>query len=166
MRSILSCVLLAFLPLAAQGRPYYMSKTEMIEGADIIAVVEVSSVDPPELAVQEGASQMIFKQAATATVEQTLKGTLPTAITFYSFLSGAPQTDFPSGRYLVFLNRDAESLLATNWHLAVRPINRGEVEWYANNKKPFDGGLKPAKLSAVLKEIRLILSRPRPAGRA
>ena len=91
-------------------------------------------------------------QIAHATVQQTLKGTLPQTVELYgeNFFPCAP-FHYAPGRYIVFLHRSGEFLINSNWHLSCRPIKDTQAEWYAPGDK---GKLSWQPLDAVLDRIR------------
>ena len=129
------------------AKAYFASESEMIERAEIIAIVNISAVEQAETK----STPFNYYEIAHATVEQTLKGTLPKAVKLYgaeNFICA--QISYTPGRRLVFLRRDGDLLAGCNWHLGVRPIKGEEVEWY----KPEGRGLSWQPLEAVLARIK------------
>ena len=117
---------------SALAKAYYATEDEMIERAEAIAIVDISRV---EIAETKG-KPFHYRQNAHATVQQTLKGTLPQAVKFYggdSFICA--QIYFAPGRHLVFLTRDGELLVGCNWYFSVRPIKGTQVEWYVQGER-------------------------------
>ncbi|MGI8965269.1 MAG: hypothetical protein ACR2H1_04175 [Limisphaerales bacterium] len=124
----------------------------MIKQAEIIAVVNISRVEP----TKEKRSGWTYSEAALATVEQTVKGSLPKDVRLYGgedFICA--QVHYQPGRCLVFLRRDKELLAGVNWHLGVRAIKEDKIEWFADDKKL---ELKEILLSEVLTEIKKLVS--------
>jgi hypothetical protein len=158
MRFVISGVLIALLSPVALSRPYYMSKAELIRKAQVIAILRISHVESVEVT----GSEQVYRQSALATVERVIKGNVPGRVTLYGLQTLEARVEFALGTYLVFLSRDGDLLVGTNWHLSLRPINKGKVEWYASNE---GYRLKTAQLSAVLKEIESILMRQQTSRR-
>src|SRR5687768_4422391 len=84
----------------ASAKAYYAPEHEMIERAEVIAIVDIARVE-----LTKTKSKLFdYSEIAHATVHQTLKGTLPQAVKLYggeSFVCA--QVHFARGRYLVFL---------------------------------------------------------------
>jgi hypothetical protein len=152
MRFMISGVLIALLSPVPFARPYYMSKVELVKKAQVIAILRISHVEQVEVA----GSDHVYSQSALATVERVIKGSISGSVTLYAQQTSEARVDFAPGRYLVFLSRDGDLLVGTNWHLSVRPINKENVEWYASNK---GYALKTTQLSVVLKEIESIVRK-------
>jgi hypothetical protein len=111
----------------ALAKAAFAGEEEMIQVADVIAIVNITKVEE----TRTKGEYWTFSEVAHATVEQTLKGTLPQNVK----LSGGEdficaQVHFAPGRQLVFLRREGELLTGCNWHLGVRPIKETQVEWY------------------------------------
>ena len=99
----------------------------MVKRAEVIAIVNVTQVEK----VKMKGAHWTYSESAHATVEQTLKGTLPQNVDLYGgedFICA--QVHFAVGRYIVFLRRDGELLVGCNWHLSARPIKDKQAEWY------------------------------------
>jgi hypothetical protein len=144
-------LILLALPGVVQARAYYAPKAEMIQRAEVIALVQILMVEKTDTKRKS----WTYRQKATARVEQVLKGKVPQEITLYGqedFICG--QCRFAPGRYLLFLKRDEDLLVGSNWQFSIRPITGDQVEWYAGDKSL---ELKPAPLAGVLQEIRRLL---------
>lgn len=115
----------------AFGKARYAGEEEMINRAEVIAIVNITEVE----ATKAKGKQWRYSEVASATVEQTLKGALPKEVKLYGgedFVCA--QVHFSPGRQLVFLTHDGELLIGCNWHLAVRPIKGDQIEWYIEGK--------------------------------
>ena len=145
--------LLVSYPHAAWAKAYFASQSEMLKNSQIIAVVDVKKV---EKADAHGVSRT-YSQKATADVEQVLKGSPGKQITMYGgedFICA--QCQFKPGKTLVFLNQDNNLLIGSNWHLSIRPIENGQLEWYARDHH---SPLKLTKFDDVLKSIKAKLPK-------
>jgi len=137
---------------SALAKAAYADEEQMIERAEVIAIVNVTRVEKAET---KGA-HWTYSEIANATVEQTLKGTLPQSVKLYGgedFICA--QVHFAVGRYIVFLRRDGDLLVGCNSHLSVRPIKDKQAEWYVAGEhmtlswQPLDAVLKRIKNPAV-----------------
>ena len=150
------CVVLAVLLLSSPagiGKAAYSLADEMIANSEVIAVVDISRVDPTKV---NGAT-WTYREVAHASVERTLKGELPKNIELHGneeFICA--QVRFKAGRHLVFLRRDQQYLVGSNWHLSVRPIEDDAIEWYASSKG-LDLSWQP--LADVLRAVERAASR-------
>jgi hypothetical protein len=158
IQSLLALGLVLLLAATVQAKAAYKGKGRMIETAEVIAVVEITSV---EKASVKG-KHWIYGQRALAKVENVLKGKLPASASLYgdeNFICA--RCHFEIGRYLVFLDRDGELLTGNNWYLSIRKItenSEAKVEWF-DDKNIFEK--KQAPLSDVLNEIAAVLAKPK-----
>ena len=139
----------------ADAKAYYGLENEMIERAEVIAIVDISRVEKTETKSQP----FNYREIAHATVQQTLKGKLPQEVQLdggESFICA--QVHFKPGRALVFLRRDGELLAGCNWHLSVRPIKGTEVEWYLPGERI---ALSWQSLDTVLARIQPPPAKPK-----
>lgn len=151
---------LAFLIAAsAQAAVVYKSKVQMIETAEVVAVVEITNVAK----VSAKGELWTYRQKASAKVQNVIKGKLPDNVSLYGDGLICGNCRFEVGRYLVFLDRDGGLLTGNNWELSARKItgkSKKNVEWLG------DKGLfqkKQALLSDVLSEIAVVLARSKQA---
>jgi hypothetical protein len=153
--------LLALLTLAFFAGPVpstfaklaYMTEDDMIRRAEIIAIVDISHVERATTKCWP----YDYNEIAYATVQQTFKGTVPQAVKLYGGTSFVcAQDHFAAGRYLVFLLRHEDLLVACNDYFGIRPISGTQVEWYVPGK------LKPSfqPLDTVLQRIRNLVAQP------
>ena len=140
---------------SALAKAAYAAEEQMIERAEVIAIVNVARVEKAETK----GTHWTYSEIAHATVEQTLKGTLPQTVKLYGgedFICA--QVHFAVGRYIVFLRRDGELLVGCNWHLSVRPIKDKQAEWYVAGEHMT---LSWQPLDAVLERIKKQPSKPK-----
>ncbi len=144
---LLNVVALFMNDVPAFAKAAYASKNQMIDCSEVIAVVDIKNV---EKSAEKGKS-WVFGQKATARTVQLLKGKLPGTCTIYggeNFICA--RCDLTVGKSLVFLNRDEERLIGSNWHLSIRPIKNEQLDWLESDSI----NLKPANLSIVIGEIK------------
>jgi hypothetical protein len=97
-----------------------------------VAIVDISHVER----LTTSSRPFDYNEIAYATVQQTLKGTLPQTVKLYGGRSFAcTQDHFAAGRYLVFLLRHQDLLVACNHYFGIRPINGTQVEWYVPGER-------------------------------
>jgi hypothetical protein len=146
-RCPITLALAVVLPLTALAKAAFWRKTEMIKRAEIIAVVTITKVEP----AKEKRAGWTYNEAATATVEQVLKGKLNTKVVLHGgegFICA--QVHYQPGRQLVFLRHDQDLLVGENWHLGIRTITGNEVDWFVNDTSL---ELKKTPLDTVMREI-------------
>lgn len=145
-----ACLLIALLAAGtAFGKARFASKNEMIREADAIVVADVTAVEKTNRAT----SGWTYRQRAVAQVEQCLKGQVQGAIELFgqeTFICA--QCNFETGRQLLFLRRHPDGFwTGSNWHLGIRPIRDGQVDWLAGTNDVHT--IKPASLSNVVSEV-------------
>ena len=150
MKSLLTVlIVLCSLSPHAFAKAYFQTKNEMIEKAEAIAVVEISAVQDSDAKGKIGT----YRTKGTVKVEETLKGELPKEFTIYGaetfICASCPVT---KGRFIVFLKKDGDLWTGSNWHLSLRPIKDGMVEWYVADDNQYE--MKPRALNTVLAEIK------------
>ncbi len=143
-----------FMGEPAQAKAYHATKSEMIHNADIIAVVQIKSMEKTE----KRGSHWTFSQVSKAEVLTPVKGVSDKELTLYGgedFICA--QCHFLPGKSLVFLNKDTGLYTGTNWHLSCLPIKDDRVEWVeGNNRQPTTN----KELSAVIAEIKATIGPP------
>ena len=142
-------VSLSFCAPPAHAKAYFAGKREMVGWSVAIAVVEVGKVEE----VDVKGEHWTYRQRATAKVKDVLKGELPKEVTLYgqeTFICA--QCKLTEGTHLVFLKKDGDKWVGSNWQLSIRPISEDKVEWYVDAKSALDQ--KPAPLKDVLAEVR------------
>jgi hypothetical protein len=143
------------IPLSiVHAKARYLGKTEMIQSATAIAVVDITSVETSDT---QGKS-WTYREKATARVEEVLKGSLPKEITLYgneTFICA--QCRFEKGKALVFLRKDEDLWVGSNWHLSSLAIRENQVEWFESGENY--SKLVKTHFTKVLEEIRKILEK-------
>ncbi|MFN7140233.1 MAG: hypothetical protein ACK4UN_12935, partial [Limisphaerales bacterium] len=156
MKTVLLFILGLALPFMAFGKAAYYGKHEAIRSAEIIAIVDVQQVAPTNVT----GKGWTYSEVASGTVEQVIKGDLPTSVQLYggeNFICA--QVNYKPGRHLLFLRRDGDLLAGCNWHLGVLSIENDQVRWFADDKGISLGW---APLQTVLTEIKTTLENDRP----
>lgn len=162
MRSILLVLSTLALAGTAWARPYYAPKPVMIASSEVIAVVDVQRVQRTRVRGET----WTYAQAADAAVVQVIKGQLPRRVRLHAqenFI--CTRIDYRPGRYLVFLRRDGELWVGSNWYLSARPVEDGSLEWYANNHDSGSSStqirLERRPLGVVIAEVRAFMAAGR-----
>ena len=150
MKSFLTALLLIeLLSPHAIAKAYFQTKRQMIEGAEVIAIISISEIRPSEAV----GKTWTYRQEASAQAETVLKGELPEEFTLHgseTFICA--QCPLSQGRFLAFLKKDGELWAGSNWHLSLRPVTEDEVAWYADEENRYE--MKPASLEKVVDEIK------------
>ena len=162
------CLLfLASLPVSAKA--YFKTRAELVTDAVAIAVIELGEPEPSKREFSDGgdpftsgkSGKWSYSQQTKAKVIRTIKGKLPEQ---FMMLGGegfiCAQCKLSKGRFLVFLDKDKDYWVGSNWHLSLRPIKEDTVEWYVTNEQRFP--MSYQKLEAVIGEIGWILAESKP----
>lgn len=145
-------LLLAALPLLALGKAYFSPKKEMIQRAEAIAVVNITSVIETNVEPIAHVPGWEYRQKATAEIERSLKGGVKGTIEIYGMESFiCAQCRYEKGKFLVFLRKENGRWIGSNWQPGIRPITGDSVSWLVKNDDAFDS--KPAPLADVIAEI-------------
>ena len=138
----------------ASAKAYFQSKQEMIEKAEVIAVITISDVEPAE----EKGKVWTYQQKGKATVESVLKGNIADEFQIHgseTFICAS--CPIKEGRYIAFLKKDGKLWTGSNWHLSLRPIDDDDAaQWHAADDNRYE--MKSAPLKTVLAEINAILA--------
>lgn len=113
---------------SAQARAAFQSSEVMIANSDAIALVQIERVATAQIK----GTHWTYGQKATARVERTLKGELPSSVALLgdeNFICA--RCHFETGRFLVFLKREKEGFAGTNYQLSARKIEDAQVNWGA-----------------------------------
>jgi hypothetical protein len=147
----LIAILVALCSLSPQAlaKAYFQTKSEMIEKAEAIAIIEIAAVHDSDAK----GKIWTYRTKGTARVEETLTGELPDEFTIYGaetfICARGPIT---KGRFIAFLRKDGDLWTGSNWHLSLRPIKDGMVDWYVADDNRYE--MKPMALKTVLTEIK------------
>lgn len=143
-------VLIALCNLSPQAfaKAYFQTKQEMIEKAEAIAIIEISAVQDSNA----NGKVWTYRKKGKVKVEEAIKGDLPEEFTVYgaeTFICAS----YPvaNGRFIAFLEKDEDLWTGSNWHLSLRPIKDGMVEWYVAGDHSYN--MKLEALDTVLLEI-------------
>ncbi len=142
------------------AKAYYADKMNMIQEAEVIAVVNIAKVEDAEKKVESG---WTYRQKASGQIEECIKGGLSGQIEVFGMESFVcARCEYKTGRFLLFLSKgDKDFWRGANWHLGIRPIAVDDkVDWFKDDKSRFD--MTPQPLADVLKEIEAILKMKAP----
>lgn len=149
-------IVLCSLSTQAFAKAYFQTKQEMIEKAEAIAIIEISAVRDSDAK----GKVWNYRTRGTAKVEETLKGELLKEFTIHGaetfICASCPVTN---GRFIAFLKKDGNLWTGSNWHLSLRPIKDGMVEWYVADDNRYQ--MKPTALNTVLAEIKTQKTKPK-----
>ncbi len=148
---------MAILFLSAPGhlpaKAAFLSESDLITKSAVIAIIELG--EPVD--VEQKSATWTYRKQAPAKVITRLKGDLPDTFTLHgheTFICA--QCQLSAGRHLAFLTRNGPLWVGTNWHLSLRPIRKGEIEWFTPSPK--DGlTLKYQPEATVLQRIQTTL---------
>jgi hypothetical protein len=152
--SIFAIVISLALSLPATAKAYFAAEAEMVANCELIALVKVTAVNKQ----QAQGNHRKYSKVAEATVEKIWKGAAPKSILIYGgedFICA--QTPLAAGETLMFLNRDGAGYASSNWHLAIRPVKDGKVEYFDG---PGLDKLSWQDLNAVEERIRKQIGPP------
>lgn len=148
MKSIaLALLMCAVIHPVIFAKAYFQTKQEMIERAEVIAIIEITNVR-----VSETKAGWTYQQEGDAQVKSVLKGEIPDTFTFYgaeNFICA--QCPVSTGRFIAFLKRDQTLWTGSNWHFSLRRIADQQVEWYVEGSHRYD--MQPASVEHVLADI-------------
>ncbi len=138
-----------------------MSTDQMIKEADVIAIVNIGTVEKTD----SKSGTLNYHQAAKTVVEQILKGTPAKTFTIYGgintngFVACVPDVSLKSARSLVFLRqrsaKESDAFISANGDHGIRPITDGQVEW--PNEHANTPAQNKLKLSEVITKIKKVL---------
>lgn len=147
-------VLAASNPVFAKAR--FMPKGELIETAEIIAVVEVTKVNDASAKGQH----WTYRQAADALTLQTLKGRLPMHFVIHAkkdFICACATYETKT-RYLVFLRREGNLFTTVNHQLGQFKVTDAKIKWYLDNQSLSVG---EQSVDDVIREVTTKCTVPR-----
>lgn len=158
MKGLITLLVLLGLAGTAMAKAYFSPKKEMIQRAEAIAVVNITSVIETNVDAIAGEPGWSYRQKATADVERTLKGNAKGTIEIYGMESFiCAQCRYEKGRFLVFLRRERDRWVGANWQPGIRPITGDTVSWPVKDDDAFAS--KPAPLADVIAEIETQVKR-------
>lgn len=129
--AVLLPLLITFLLVhPAYGKAYFAARKEMVDRADIIALVDLGAV---EKCLEKG-QYFEYQEKACAKVEKLYKGKLPNSITIYGAETfRCAQMRLVPGRAIVFLKKDTPQYHGSNWHLSLNHISGDKINWPAKD---------------------------------
>lgn len=149
---LLLMAVFALLSSSAFAKAYFAKKEEMIKQSEYIAIVNIKHIEKTE---QKGAIRT-YHRKATGSVEKTLKGKIEADIEIFGMEDFiCAQCNLSEGRFILFLRKDKNLWVCSNWSLGVRRIKNETVEWFKNADSPF--GMEEKPLKEVISEIQNIL---------
>ncbi len=150
---------LCFSPHAI-AKAYFADKTQMIQRAEAIVVVNITNL---EVVAKKPESGWSYRQKASGKVEQTIKGVLSGQIEIYGMEDFiCARCEYKTGRYLLFLDKGSAGFWhGANWQLGIRAISDDKVEWFQNDTSRFDMTNQP--LSKAIIEIETALRKKTPS---
>jgi hypothetical protein len=150
MKNILLFLMLVGIASPCFAKARYAQKKDMIREAECIAIVNVTKVEKAD----KKEKSWTYRQKATATVEQCLKGDVKGDIVIYGLETfKCAQCRYEKGRFILFLRKDGTLWVGSNWHLGIRPINKDKVQWFKGDETRFE--MKPTPLDDVIEEITI-----------
>lgn len=155
--ALIFLAMLVCLCLPASAKAYFQTKQEMIERAEVIAIITITDARPGDAKGRI----WTYRQEGRAKVENILKGDIPRAFTLHgaeTFICA--QCPIANGRFFAFLKKDGDLWTGSNWHLSLRPIRNDEVDWYVADENRYE--MKPVLLEKVVAEIKAQLAVKRP----
>lgn len=161
----LAALLGIFLVLAGQGhgKARFFSRSELVRKSLVIAIIELGEPGPSKS--NPGADPFVdqalgtvwsYQKSAKAKVVRILKGEIPAEFVLHgneTFICA--QCTLSKGRFLAFLQKDKDLWVGTNWHLSLRPVKDGKIEWYDGEDLMKPMTLQPE--AAVLADVRKLL---------
>ncbi len=125
----------------------------MVEKAEAIAIIEILNTE----IVEKRGQHWTYRQKAIGIVKKTLKGNIPDDIIIYGMETFiCAQCQFEKGRFLLFLQRDNDFWIGSNWHLGIRQIEDENIDWFKSDTSSFEMEQQPLK--DVILDIQNILS--------
>lgn len=111
----------------------FLSPTEMIQNSDVIAIVDISSVED----VETTSEHWTYTQRAHATIDQLIKGRPEKSIILVGKLKKklcVPDWTLEPGKQLVFIRKrkSNDDYVSANSGAGLLPIRNGKVAWFSN----------------------------------
>lgn len=162
--------LLLLTAALCHGKAYFFTRTELVQKSTAIAIVELAEPEGAALANGEKdpfsntvpGEHWAYSQQAKVKVVEIIKGDLPREIVMHggeSFICA--QCHLSKGRFLAFLKRDKDLWVGSNWHLSLRPVKDGKIEWYIAEEQRAPMSDQPQ--AEVIAQVRaLAAAEPKP----
>lgn len=130
--TVLLTLFMFSLPLAALSKAYIAGRKEMVQKADLIALLDVGAVEKCD---RKG-EPFSYSQKAQARVLKVYKGKCGGNLTIYggeNFICA--RLNIVPGKALAFLRKEKENdaYTGSNWHLSLLPLtaNGEQVKWFS-----------------------------------
>ncbi|HEY9786306.1 MAG TPA: hypothetical protein V6D17_12945 [Candidatus Obscuribacterales bacterium] len=140
---------------AAIAKAYFASRVEMVDRADLIALVHFDAVKK----VEKKSPHWTYREEASGTIRKIYKASanhqdmkVNSQIAVYggeTFICA--QTKLSSGDCLVFLQHQDGFWQGANWHYSVLPVNGNQVKWL---KSPHSREFAEATLAEAARDIK------------
>ena len=136
-------------PIFAKAR--YAQKKDMIKEAELIVIVNITKVEK----TAKGGAVWAYRQKATATIEQCLKGNEKGNITIYGYETfQCAHCLYKKGRFILFLKKDGDLWVGSNWQAGIFPIKNDNVLWFKDDES---WETKDVPLKKVIDEINTVV---------
>jgi len=161
----LAAILGLVLVLASHGhgKAYFFKRSELVQKSLVIAIIDLGEPEPSKsnagadpFVDQAVGATWAYQKSAKAKVVRTIKGDIPAEFVLHgdeTFICA--QCRLSKGRFLAFLQKDKDLWVGTNWHLSLRPVKEGKIEWYDGEDLMKPMTLQPE--AAVLADVRKLL---------
>ena len=154
MRILIASLIVILVAPASFARARYAGKKEMIEKAECIVVVTITSIEE----TQTMGRVWTYGQKVTAKVEKCLKGDAEGTIEIYGMENFiCARCEFKKGRFILFLRKDEGLWVGSNWNIGIRQIVDDKVEWFKDDETLLD--MQPTPLKDVIDDIKAVLKR-------
>ncbi|PKN01219.1 MAG: hypothetical protein CVU77_06450 [Elusimicrobia bacterium HGW-Elusimicrobia-1] len=152
MKRILLSILLIGVATPCFAKAYYAGKKEMIQKAEVIAIVNITKVQETE----KKGNHWTYRQKVLGTVERCLKGNAKGEIEIYGMETFiCAQCRYEAGRFILFLRREKGFWVGSNWHLGIRSIAKDQVQWFKGGENRFE--MMGTPLADVVDEIGAVV---------
>jgi len=159
--------LIAVFAFVSQGyaKAKFYSRSELVTKATVIAIIELEEpveIKPDPFANSTRGEYWTYSTKAKAKVVKMIKGEISREFELYGgegFICA--RCTLAKGKYLAFLKKDGAYWAGLNWHLSLRPITEGKVEWYAQGQEQSYSTSPMAyqPLNRVVAEVEEILAK-------
>jgi hypothetical protein len=153
-------VLLLLLQAPVFAKAYFFTEEELVKGAAAIAIIDLEAPVVLEMDVfnpPPAADGFSYSQKARAKCVTLIAGQLPDSFEMFgdeSFICA--QCKLSKGRFLAFLVKKKDIWVGVNWHLSLRPVKDGKIEWYPEPPKRYPMVFQDSEI--VLTRVRTLLA--------
>lgn len=160
------------------AKAYFFKRSELVEKSLVIAIIELG--DPGPAKANAGADPFVdqakgttwtYQKSSKASMVRKIKGEISADFILHgdeTFICA--QCRLSKGRFLAFLQKDKDLWVGTNWHLSLRPIKDGRIEWYEGEDLTKPMKFQPekvviAEVEKLLRESSKIENHSKPANK-